>query len=62
MYQGGTIGLYEVLDAQREQLAAQDASSQSQVEALRNSIAVYKALAGGWLAGGEMRGVGYSEG
>lgn len=50
MYQGGTIGLYEVLDAQREQLAAQDVSSSSQVEALRNSIALYRALAGGWLA------------
>ncbi len=62
MYQGGTIGLYEVLDAQREQLAAQDASSQSQVEALRNSIAVYKALAGGWQAGGEVRGAGGGEG
>lgn len=48
MYRGGTLSLYEVLDAQREQLAAQDAKAQSQINAVRSSIALYKALAGGW--------------
>lgn len=48
MYRGGTLSLFEVLDAQREQLAAQDARAQSQVNAVRSSIALYKALAGGW--------------
>ncbi|MDR0260406.1 MAG: efflux transporter outer membrane subunit [Comamonas sp.] len=48
MYQGGAISLYEVLDAQREQLVAQDAQAQSQIAGVRASIALYKALAGGW--------------
>lgn len=48
MYRGGSISLYEVLDAQREQLAAQDARAQSQIAGVRSSIALYKALAGGW--------------
>ena len=48
MYLGGTLSLYEVLDAQREQLAAQDAKEQSQINAVRASIALYKAMAGGW--------------
>ncbi|MFA9287958.1 efflux transporter outer membrane subunit [Comamonas sp. SY3] len=48
MYRGGFISLYEVLDAQREQLAAQDARAQSQISGVRSSIALYKALAGGW--------------
>ncbi|MET4580041.1 efflux transporter outer membrane subunit [Ottowia thiooxydans] len=48
MYRGGTLSLYEVLDAQREQLIAQEAQAQSQVNAVRSNIALYKALAGGW--------------
>lgn len=48
MYQGGSLSLFEVLDAQREQLAAQDAKAQSQINAVRSSIGLYKALAGAW--------------
>ena len=48
MYQGGTLGLFEVLDAQREQLTAQDLAAESQINAVRASIALYKAMSGGW--------------
>lgn len=48
MYQGGTLGLFEVLDAQREQLTAQDLAAESQINAVRASIALYKAMSGRW--------------
>ena len=48
MYQSGTLGLFEVLDAQREQLDAQDMVAESQTNAVRSSIAVYKAMSGRW--------------
>ncbi|CAM4191257.1 RND transporter [Bordetella tumbae] len=48
MYQSGTLGLFEVLDAQREQLDAQDIAAESQINAVRSSIALYKAMSGRW--------------
>lgn len=49
MYRAGTLSLFEVLASQREQLTAQDAQAQSQTNAVRASIALYQALAGGWV-------------
>jgi len=48
MYQSGTLGLFEVLDAQREQLTAQDTAAESQINAVRASITLYKAMSGRW--------------
>lgn len=50
MYQAGTASLFDVLETQREQLSAQDAQAQSQVNAVRASIALYQAMAGDWTA------------
>ncbi len=47
-YQGGLVGFLDVLDAEREQLAAQDQLAQSRTDAATSLIAVYKALGGGW--------------
>ncbi|NIF84548.1 efflux transporter outer membrane subunit [Comamonas sp. Tr-654] len=47
-YRLGSVGLYEVLDAQRDLYAAQDAAADSRVRGLRASVALYQALAGGW--------------
>ncbi|CAB3765247.1 efflux transporter outer membrane subunit [Paraburkholderia solisilvae] len=47
-FQAGTIGLYEVLDAQRVQLQAQDAFAEVRTRSAATAIALYKALAGGW--------------
>jgi NodT family efflux transporter outer membrane factor (OMF) lipoprotein len=46
--QAGTIGLYEVLDAQRVQLQAQDAFADGRTRSALTAIALYKAMAGGW--------------
>ncbi|MDR2327316.1 MAG: efflux transporter outer membrane subunit [Acidovorax sp.] len=47
-YQAGTIGLYELLDAQRDLYAAQDAAADSRTRGLRAAVGLYQALAGGW--------------
>lgn len=47
-FQAGTIGLYEVLDAERIQLQAQDAFADGRTRSAVTAIALYKALAGGW--------------
>jgi multidrug efflux system outer membrane protein len=47
-FQTGTIGLYELLDAQRVQLQAQDAFADGRTRSAVTAIALYKALAGGW--------------
>ncbi|WP_043007028.1 efflux transporter outer membrane subunit [Comamonas testosteroni] len=47
-YRLGSVGLYEVLDAQRDLYAAQDAAADSRVRGLRAAVALYQALAGGW--------------
>ncbi len=47
-YQAGEIDLYEVLDAERSLLAAQDAFADSRTRSVTAAVALYQALAGGW--------------
>ncbi|WP_370680501.1 efflux transporter outer membrane subunit [Comamonas sp. GB3 AK4-5] len=47
-YRAGAIGLYEVLDAQRDLYAAQDAALESRTRGLHAAVSLYQALAGGW--------------
>lgn len=44
----GTIGVYEVLDAEREQLRAQDAFADGRTRTALAAVALFKELAGGW--------------
>ena len=44
----GMVDFFEVLDAQRAALAAESAVAQSEGALCANTIAVYKALGGGW--------------
>lgn len=46
--QAGTIGVYEVLDAEREQLRAQDAFAEGRTRGALAAVALFKELAGGW--------------
>jgi len=46
--QAGTIGVYEVLDAEREQLRAQDAFAEGRTRSAVAAVALFKELAGGW--------------
>ncbi|ARU04343.1 RND transporter [Comamonas serinivorans] len=48
MYRGGTLSMFEVLEAQRDQLTTQEATADSQISAVRASLALYATLAGGW--------------
>jgi multidrug efflux system outer membrane protein len=48
-YEGGYTSYLEVLDADRSLFNAQLGLSQSQAGVLLQHIALYKALAGGWL-------------
>lgn len=47
-YRAGGIGLYEMLDASRTQLQAQDAFADARTRSAIAAVALYKALAGGW--------------
>jgi len=47
-YETGAIGLFEVLDAERSNLQAQDAAAQGRTRTFADLINVYQALAGGW--------------
>lgn len=47
-YRAGGIGLYEMLDAERTQLQAQDAFADARTRSAIAAVALYKALAGGW--------------
>ena len=47
-YANGAADLFEVLDAERSRLQAQDAASQGRTRSFTDLIDVYKALAGGW--------------
>ena len=47
-YQAGEIDLYEVLDAERSLLGAQDAYADSRTRSATAAVALYQALAGGW--------------
>lgn len=48
-FRAGAIDYYEVLDVQRMQLLAEDAAADAQTRATGAHVALYKALAGGWL-------------
>jgi outer membrane protein TolC len=47
-YRAGEIDLFEVLDAERTVLSAQDASADSRARGAVAAVALYQALAGGW--------------
>ncbi|WP_426282918.1 efflux transporter outer membrane subunit [Burkholderia ambifaria] len=47
-FAAGAIDYYEVLDAQRTLLQAQDAMADGQIRSAAATIALYRALAGGW--------------
>ncbi|PWB35164.1 RND transporter [Pseudomonas sp. SDI] len=46
-YSEGTVDYLVLLDAQREQLSAEDAQAQGEVDLYRGIVAIYKALGGG---------------
>ena len=48
LYTRGLSDFLSVLDAQRQQLAAEDDLAQSDTLLLTNLIALYKSLGGGW--------------
>ena len=50
-FSAGAIDYYEVLDAQRTLLQAQDAAADGQMRSAASTVALYKALAGGWPQG-----------
>lgn len=47
-YEAGAIGFFEVLDAQRSNLEAEDAAAQQRAQSFADLVGVYQALAGGW--------------
>ncbi|MDY7801914.1 efflux transporter outer membrane subunit [Burkholderia stagnalis] len=50
-FSAGAIDYYEVLDAQRTLLQAQDAAADGRMRSAAATVALYKALAGGWPSG-----------
>ncbi len=49
-YEAGAADLFEVLDAERNQLTAQEAFADGRTRSVNNAVALYKAMAGGWPA------------
>jgi outer membrane protein TolC len=49
-YQGGTVSLIEVLNADSSLLQTRDVRAQAQVESASAAIASFRALGGGWSA------------
>ena len=47
-YEAGAAGLFEVLDAERTRLQAQDAFADARTRAVTGAVGLYKAMAGGW--------------
>ncbi|KSS10159.1 multidrug efflux RND transporter outer membrane subunit OprN [Pseudomonas aeruginosa] len=47
-YREGTTDFLVLLDAEREQLSAEDAQAQAEVELYRGIVAIYRSLGGGW--------------
>ena len=47
-YEGGVIGLTDVLDADRQLLVAQDELAQTRANAARAAVGTFRALGGGW--------------
>ncbi|MGH8212352.1 MAG: efflux transporter outer membrane subunit [Rhodanobacteraceae bacterium] len=52
-YKEGATGFLELLDAERVQLAAEDALAQGEADIDLHAVALYKALGGGWQACGD---------
>lgn len=52
-YKEGATGFLELLDAERVQLAAEDALAQGEAAIDTRAVALYKALGGGWQACGD---------
>ena len=49
-FEAGATGLFEVLDAERTRLQAQDAHAAARTRSATGAVALYRALAGGWPA------------
>ncbi len=49
-YENGAVDFLQVLDAERNLLAAEDGLARARAEAATSLVAVYKALGGGWTA------------
>ena len=47
-YEAGAADLLEVLDAERNQLQAQESFADGRTRSVTGAVALYKALAGGW--------------
>ena len=47
-YEAGAADLFEVLDAERTQLQAQDAFADARTRSAVSVVALYRAMAGGW--------------
>ena len=47
-YQGGVVGLYEVLEEQRQLLAARDQMARVNADNARAAVATFRAAGGGW--------------
>ena len=47
-YEAGAADLFEVLDAERTQLNAQEAFADARTRSASSAVALYKAMAGGW--------------
>ncbi len=47
-FEAGATGLFEVLDAERTRLQAEDAFADARTRSVTSAVALYKALAGGW--------------
>ena len=47
-FEAGATGLFEVLDAERTRLQAQDAYAAARTRSATGAVALYRALAGGW--------------
>ena len=47
-FQAGAADLFEVLDAERTQLQAQDAFADARARSVSSAVGVYRAMAGGW--------------
>ena len=56
-YIAGAITLTDVLDADRELLAAQDAFDSNRTDAARSAVSSFRALGGGWNPAAESRAV-----
>ncbi|MEJ1974373.1 MAG: TolC family protein [Lacunisphaera sp.] len=49
-YDAGFVNYFEVIDAQRTVLSAERTSAQLAAQRFNNSVALIKALGGGWIA------------